>query len=411
MEPADLERYAELIIRSGLQVRPGDPVVAIHGEPAHAPLVGALAEAAYRAGVRLVDALYVDPEVRRARVRHAPVDSLEDDVPWGHARMRGLVRDAAGLIAIGGPSNPSAGADLDPDRSALTRDGFPGRERYLRAVAHADARFAVVAWPLPGWCARVYPELTPADATRRVEADLLSFVRLGPDDGAGTAAWDAHVATLVRRAAALTTAAFDEVILRGPGTDLRVGFPSGTTWVAADSTTRGGRRYSANLPTEEAFTSPHAARTEGTFACSRPLDHSGRVIEDLAGEFRGGRLVRLSARRESDRDFFARYLARHRDADRLGELALVDGGSRIGQTGRTYGITLFDENAASHIAFGAAFDSTRSDERRRAGGHGLNRSATHVDVMIGRPELEVSGRRGRTTIPIVADGAFQGAFA
>jgi aminopeptidase len=162
-----------------------------------------------------------------------------------------------------------------------------------------------------------------------------------------------------------------------------------------------------NVPTEECFISPDAAATDGVFRCSRPRSFGGRVLEGLAGEFRGGRLVRLVAKREGDRDWFARYLAATPGAERLGEIALVDASSRIGQAGRIYYNGLLDENAVAHMAFGSGFAKTRTVPigRRR---YGVNRSKTHIDVMIGTDALNASGilQRGRR-VALVKDGEWQ----
>jgi aminopeptidase len=167
-----------------------------------------------------------------------------------------------------------------------------------------------------------------------------------------------------------------------------------------------GRQIAMNVPTEECFISPDAAATEGSFRCSRPRSFGGRVIEDLSGEFRGGRLVRLKAKRDADRDWLARYLGAIPNADRLGEIALVDSSSRIGQTGLIYYNGLLDENAAAHMAFGSGFAKTRTvpiGQKR----HGVNRAKTHIDVMIGTDALNASGitQSGRR-VPLVSDGTW-----
>ena len=160
------------------------------------------------------------------------------------------------------------------------------------------------------------------------------------------------------------------------------------------------------MPTEETFTSPHAAGAEGTFACTFPLSFQGKLIEGLRGELRGGRLVRLEADRAEERDFVAAYI----DSDpsghgrRLGEVALVDASSRIGLRGRTYFTTLLDENVAAHIAFGQGFTGTRAGPRPQ----GVNHSTVHLDVMIGGPDLEVTGvtAKGRR-LSLIRDGVWQ----
>ena len=158
------------------------------------------------------------------------------------------------------------------------------------------------------------------------------------------------------------------------------------------------------MPTEETFTSPDPRATSGTFRCTFPLSFRGRLIDGLRGEFSSGRLVRLEADSDDDRDFVAAYIDTDRMGRRLGEVALVDASSRIGQTGRIYYNTLLDENAAAHIAFGSGFGGTRSETPAR----GINRSMIHLDVMIGSPELEATGfdARGRR-IPLIHDGAWQ----
>jgi aminopeptidase len=160
------------------------------------------------------------------------------------------------------------------------------------------------------------------------------------------------------------------------------------------------------MPTEETFTSPHAAGTEGTFACTFPLSFQGRLIEGLRGEFRSGKLVRLDASTKKDRDFVAAFLDSDPNGNgrKLGEVALVDTTSRIGQSGRTYFHTLLDENAAAHIAFGAGFGGTRTGARKV----GLNRATVHLDVMVGGPDFEATGITDKgKRVPVIADGLWQ----
>jgi aminopeptidase len=205
----------------------------------------------------------------------------------------------------------------------------------------------------------------------------------------------------------LTKLDLKQVRIRDLGTDLRVGIASHSLWRGGGEQDAWGRWNARNVPTEECFVSPEAAATEGSFRCSRPRSVGGRMIEGLRGEFRQGRLVRLDAKRDTDRDWLAGYLASIPNADRLGEIALVDSSSRIGQTGRTYFNGLIDENAAAHIAFGSGFAKTRSLPlgRRR---YGVNRSRTHIDVMIGTDDVEAIGvtERGRS-VPLIRDGAWQ----
>jgi aminopeptidase len=253
----------------------------------------------------------------------------------------------------------------------------------------------------------VFPGDDVEKAKRKLARELLWFCRLGPDDPPGHKGWTEHLAALRRRAARLTKLDLKEVQVVDDGTDLRLAIAPFSMWRGGGEKDHWGRSIALNVPTEECFISPDAAATEGVFRCSRPRSFGGRMIEGLAGEFRGGRLVRLRAKREADRDWLARYLAATPGAERLGEIALVDASSRIGRTGRIYYNGLLDENAAAHMAFGSGFAKTRTVPitRRR---YGVNRSKTHIDVMIGTDALDAWGvtKSGRR-VALVADGAWR----
>jgi aminopeptidase len=398
MDADGLARYADAIVRDALRLGDGD-VLAVHGEPAHRDLLVALAEAGYRAGCRYCDVLTTDLRVKRVRALYAPEDSLGEQPAWHDRRMRDLLAVDAGVITVNGPEQPGLLGDVPPERAAReTSRVLAGAPRYLRAVKRGDARFCVIAWPTPGWAAQVYPELPVAAAVSALGDDLLRFARLAPDDPPD--GWARHVARLESVAEELTTRGLRELTLRGPGTDLRLGLPEGTRFIGGTLEGRHGR-FSPNVPTEEIFTSPTPRATEGTFACSRPLELEGRTLDGIHGEFRRGRLVRIEASRAQDSEFLQAYMARDRGAARLGEVALVDGMSRVGAADRSYGTTLLDENAASHMAFGNGFDFAREPGAERP-----NSSRIHVDVMIGRPELEVHGRDARgARVAVLVDGA------
>ena len=409
LDPASLARYADAVVLTALGTVPGD-VVALHAEPEARDFVVALTASAYRAGARHVDVVYSDPRIRRERILGAPEGELSYVPAWHRERMERLIEDGAAVVTIYTEGGGDLFSDLDPGRSALEDSRIlTGWQTYLPAVGRGDMRFCVTCFPTAGWAEAVYPELPAGEALERLADDFLEFARVSPADGDGTDAWARHVESLTRRASALTELTLDGLLLRGPGTDLRVGLAAGTLWEAAEGETNAGRRFCANLPTEEVFTSPDASLTSGTFACSLPLVHSGRRLDGLGGEFRDGTLVRLTADREADRDYFAGVLSLDPGAKRLGEVALLDRSSRIGRKGRVYGSTLLDENAASHIAFGAAFASSRRPPAagEEPGDRGLNESGLHIDVMIGRPELEVSGCRGGEEIPLIAGGDWQ----
>jgi aminopeptidase len=407
MQRDELERYAELIVRGCIAFRRGDTLLTTLSI-ASRELAVALADAAYRAGAATVDADYDDSRVYAAKIRHAPKASLGHQAPWQVARWRALGTKDVALVHVMDEYELDVLASLSPERVA---EDSKRRQEQLRFIAamrrEGRLRGTICAWPTEEWAARVFPGVEPRKATRRLARDLLRFCRRGPDDPPGFKGWTEHLRTLRRRAARLTRLDLKELEVRDRGTNLRLRIAPFSLWRGGGEKDHWGRRIAMNVPTEECFISPDASATEGTFRCSRPRSFSGRVIEDLAGEFRGGRLVRLTARRASDRDWLARYLAAIPNADRLGEIALVDSSSRIGQTGRIYYHGLLDENAAAHMAFGSGFAKTRTVPIGRTR-HGVNRSKTHIDVMIGTDELEAVGitQRGRR-VALVRDGIWQ----
>jgi aminopeptidase len=403
MNEAELVRYAEMIAKGGVALRRND-VVVLRPALAHRELAVALAEVSYRAGAAAVEVEYEDARVEAARVLHGSTRALETQLPWREAEARALGEERVALITFHGEFELGATAQLPPERLAAAARHRRSSRTLTRIRREGRLRATICAWPTEEWARRVYPELAPEKGMRKLAQDLLWFCRVGPDDPPGHTGWTKHLAALRRRAARLTKLDLREVHVVDDGTDLRLRIAPFSMWRGGGEKDRWGRQIAMNVPTEECFISPDAAATEGTFRCTRPREFGGRVIEGLSGEFRGGRLVRLNAKRRADREWLARFLAAVPNADRIGEIALVDSSSRVGQTGRVYYDALLDENATAHFAFGSGYAKTRTVPvgRRR---YGLNRSATHIDVMIGTDALNAFGvtQSGRR-VPLVKDG-------
>jgi len=402
LAPAELERYADAITRS-IALKRGDTIV-VRGAPAHREIMVAVAESAYRGGAHAVDAVTVDPLVMRARLLYGRDDALGVVTPWTQRRFRELMKPDGAEIFISSESDPGF-LDGIPTKRIRTEYARAGEKlrAYRRASLDMKVRWTIAGWPTDHWAGQVYPGMPVEKAKRKLAEDLMWFCRLTDEDGPGATGWMKHGKALARRAAKLSRLRLTRLELRGPGTELDVRLTPGALWLGGLERTESGAMISANMPSEETFTSPDAAGTEGVFACTFPLSFQGRLIDGIKGEFRGGKLVRLDAKRAGDRDFLASYI----DSDpkgngrRLGEVALVDSTSRIGQSGRTYFDTLLDENATAHIAFGSGFGGTRPEKPAR----GLNQSPIHLDVMIGSPDFEATGvdAKGRR-IPVISDG-------
>jgi aminopeptidase len=406
MKPEELRRYADLIVRGCIAFRRGDILLEQVGL-AHRELAVAVAEAAYRAGAAAVDVDYDDAMVYAARVRHASVSALGGRTSWQREQVRALGDEKVALVQVMGEHELDLLAGLRPERVAEEAKRRQAGGAMARVRREGRLRGTICAWPTDDWATRVFPELDAEKAKRQLAKDLLWFCRIGPKDPPGYRGWTQHLTALRRRAARLTKLDLKEVHIHDRGTNLRLRIAPYSLWRGGGEKDRWGRQIAMNVPTEECFISPDAAATDGTFRCSRPRSFGGRVIEDLSGEFRNGRLVRLNAKRAADRDWLARYLAAIPNADRLGEIALVDSSSRIGQTGRIYYNGLLDENAAAHMAFGSGFAKTRTvpiGQKR----YGVNRAKTHIDVMIGTDELNADGiRQNGRRVPLVSDGTWQ----
>jgi aminopeptidase len=397
-----LDQYARFVLGVGVNVQPGQDV-SITGLVEHRPLVKALARIAYEMGARYVDVQYGEPHARRAMIEHAADEVLGWSPPWALEKIRYLGENHGALVQISGDPEPELFADLDPARvgSARARAMI---ECYLELVTERKIPWTIIGYPNEGWAQQVFGE---PDVGRLWDA-IAATTRLDEPDVVG--AWRAHMQKLNERAATLNEHGFDAIRFRGPGTDLTVGLLPESRWVSAETTTERGSVHVPNLPTEEVFTTPDLRRATGTVRSTRPLLLQGTIVRDLELRFENGRIVDVKA--STGEEVVRAETGVDEGANALGELALVDGDSRVGKTGITFFNTLYDENATCHIAYGQGMPECveggpqMSPEERLE--RGINHSNVHTDFMIGGPEVAVDGvTKDGTEVPILRDDVWQ----
>jgi len=390
IDPVKLERLAEVAVRVGLQLREGQDLV-ITAPVVALPLVRLIAKHAYKAGAGLVTPFFADDEMALARYENASDASFDRAASWLYEGMAKAYSDGAARLAIAA-DNPMLLSSQDPAKvSRANRANSKAYQPALEKIAGFDINWNIVSYPNPAWAKLMFPN-EPADiATRKLADAIFAASRVDVDDPIG--AWSAHNAALRTRTRFLNGKAYSALHFKGPSTDLTVGLADGHEWHGGASTAKNGITCNPNIPTEEVFTTPHALRVEGYVTSTKPLSHQGTLIENIAVRFEGGRIVEAKASRGEE--VLNKVLDTDEGARHLGEVALVPHSSPISQSGLLFYNTLFDENAASHIALGQCYSKCFIDGAKltpeQIKAQGGNSSLIHIDWMIGSGQIDVDG--------------------
>jgi aminopeptidase len=391
------ERLAALAVH-GANVQP-EQTVMVSAEIGQEDGARAIAAAAYDRGAKFVDVVYFDPYLKRARMENADPETLEYVPEWYAERLLTLADGRGARIVLTGPTEPNLMNGIEPE--LLGKDRLPWLKEISKVIAERSTNWTIVPSANAKWARLVYPDLGEDEGLEKLWRELEHVLRLDEPDP--VQAWEERMAVLNTSAERLTARRFDAIELRGEGTELTVGLLPTHEWWAADFVTAEGLRHLPNLPTEEVFTTPDPQRTSGRVASTKPLVlRDGTIIRGLRVRFEDGVAVEVEA--DENGAALRSQLAIDDAALRLGELALVDGAGRIGPLGTVFYDTLLDENASSHIAFGSGFPFlVQGDDVAR-----VNDSGTHIDFMIGSPELEVDGvTADGERVPVLRNGNWQ----
>ena len=401
---AHIDRLAELAVKTGLALIPGQDLM-ITAPIEALPLVRRITDYAYKSGAGVVTPIFSDPEIVLSRYRNAFDTSFDQAANWLYDGMGAAFDNNTARLAIVG-DDPMLLANEDPQKvgrvnKANSQALTPARERITRF----DINWNIVAWPGLAWAKRMFPDLPENEAQGKLAEAIFSASRVNVSNP--IEAWNKHNKNLRERSDWLNQQNFDSLHFSGPGTDLKVGLADGHEWMGGASLARNGITCNPNIPSEEVFTTPHCMKVQGKVSSTKPLSHQGTLIDNICVKFEAGSITEAHA--SKGEEVLLKVLDSDEGARRLGEVALVPHSSPISQSGLLFYNTLFDENAASHIALGQCYskcfkggENLSKDEIIKRGG---NSSMIHIDWMIGSEEINVDGMNSTgASIPIFRNG-------
>jgi aminopeptidase len=385
-----LDRLAEIAIKSGLGLAEGQELVMTASTDA-LPLARLITKHAYQAGASLVTILFADEEAQLTRYRYGRDGSFDTAANWLYEGMAAAYKSGAARLAITG-GNPSLLSKENPEHvSRANRAMSKAYRPALELITRHDINWTIVSAATPAWAAAMFPELPAEKALGKLWDAIFAASRADQDDP--IAAWKKHDDKLHDWARRMNMRRFSALHFKGPGTDLKVGLADDHLWLGGGTTAGNGNYCIPNMPTEEVFTTPHKDRVDGTVTSTKPLSHQGTLIEKIQVRFEGGRIVEAHAAKGEH--VLQKLIETDDGARRLGEVSLVPNSSPISASGLLFLNTLFDENAACHIALGQAYSSCLKDGDKltpeQLAGKGANDSLIHVDWMIGSGHIDVDG--------------------
>jgi aminopeptidase len=385
-----IDKLAQLAVDTGLGLRPGQDLILT--APVEAlPLVKRIAVHAYKAGAGLVTPLFSDGELTLARYKYANSASFDKAPDWLYNGIGQAFDNNAARMAIVG-DDPMLLANQDSDKIGRANKANsiaykPARERITRF----NINWNIIAWPGAAWAKRMFPELSGTEAQSKLADAIFDASRVNTPDPVEE--WKKHNEVLRKKCKWLNELDFASLHFNGPGTDLIVGLADGHEWMGGASIAQNGITCNPNIPSEEVFTTPHALNVNGSVCSTKPLSHQGALIDEIQVRFENGKIT--NAKASKGEEVLLKILDSDEGARRLGEVALVPNSSPISQSGLLFYNTLFDENAACHIALGQCYSKCFKGEENLSEKEilkrGGNSSMIHIDWMIGSRHIDIDG--------------------
>ena len=385
-----IDKLANLAVKRGVGLQKGQNLL-ITAPIESLPLVRKIAEHAYKEGASIVTPLFTDSDITLSRFKYAPDESFDSATDWLFNGMGEAFDNNTARMAIAG-DDPMLLSQMDPDKvsranKAMAKAYKPARER----ITEFKINWNIVSWPGSAWASRVFPDLPLEEAIVKLADAIFDASRASVEDP--IQAWDDHNEQLRIKTDWLNEKNFAALQYNGPNTNLRVGLADEHEWMGGASKAQNGIICNPNIPSEEVFTTPHAYKVDGTVSSTKPLSYQGTLIDKIKVTFKDGKIIEAHA--SKGEEVLQKVLKSDEGASRIGEVALVPHSSPISQSGIIFYNTLFDENAASHIALGQCYskcfkgdlDLSKEEISKRGG----NSSMIHIDWMIGSDQIDVDG--------------------
>lgn len=390
-----LEKYAELAVKVGVNVQPGQTLL-VNADIGSAPFVRKVTQKAYEAGAKLVSVEWSDEAVTRIRYDHASEESFQYFPEWKADMFKTAFEEGAAILSVVS-MNPDLLKGVNPEKIANLNKAAGEASKKYRHFMMADKRsWSIVAVPSQAWAAKVFPDEKPEKQVEKLWNAIFEATRTFLENP--VEAWNEHNDNLNQKVNYLNSHKFKELHYMANGTDLTIELADKHLWVGPASINENGDRFIANMPTEEVFTTPKKTGVNGTVRSSKPLNYGGNVINNFSITFEEGKIVNFEA--EEGYDTLKKLIETDDGSRYLGEVALVPHHSPISNMNIIFYNTLFDENASHHLAIGNAYafalEGGKQMSEEELSENGANRSNTHVDFMIGTEDMDIDG--------ITADG-------